>query len=283
LERIAERIKAQQHTAHYRLTREAVYRGLENNTALEELLSTLQAGAGAALPPNVVTEIREWSALREKVTLRRRARLLEFSDEYAREAALRAGIGGAPVGERFVLLDAGKVDPRWAVEIVDYAKPLEPCLSASEKGAIRFKRPPRDLLIESQLERWAERRADGKWQLTAMSVAAAMRAGARVSDLFAFLRERLTHTLPPLLGVALRTWAGERLAVEVATVAVLRCPEPEVFEAVVKSPAFKPYLRGQLAPDALLVDAAQMEALREELAWAGLRVAEELIVKWKEA
>ena len=279
LERNAERVNAQQHTAQYRLTRDAVYRGLESNTTLEELLSGLQTGAGNPLPPNVVTEIREWSALREKLTLRRRARLLEFSDASARDEAFNAGVTGTPVGDRFLLLDAAKVDARWTVETVDYAKPLERCLAVTEKGVIRLKEPARDLLLQAQLAHWTEPRPDGKWQLTARSIATALRAGARFYDLLTWLRERLTHTLPPLLEIALRAWAGESLQAELATVTVLRCPQPEVFAAIAKSQALKPYLRGQLAPDALLVDLSQIAALREQLAWMGLRMSDELRIE----
>jgi len=39
-------------------------------------------------------------------------------------------------------------------------------------------------------------------------------------------------------------------------ITVLRCTRPVVFTAIANSPAFKPYLRGALAPDLLLVDSA---------------------------
>ena len=274
LERNAERVNAQQHTAHYRLTRESVYRGLESKTTLEELLSGLKNGAGNPLPPNVVTEIREWSALREKLTLRRRARLLEFSDASARDEAFNAGVSGTPVGDRFLLLDAAKVEARWAVETVDYYQPLERCLAVSEKGVVRLTEPARDLLLPAQLARWTETRPDGKWQLTARSV-----AGARLNELLTWLRERLAHPLPPLLEIALRAWAGESLQAELATVTMLRCPQPEVYAAIAKSQTFKPYLRGQIAPDALLVDQSQIAALQAQLAWVGLRVSDELRIE----
>ena len=144
---------------------------------------------------------------------------------------------------------------------------------------IRLKEPARDLLLQAQLAHWTEPRPDGKWQLTARSIATALRAGARFYDLLTWLRERLTHTLPPLLEIALRAWAGESLQAELATVTVLRCPQPEVFAAIAKSQALKPYLRGQLAPDALLVDLSQIAALREQLAWMGLRMSDELRIE----
>ncbi|MCL5960907.1 MAG: helicase-associated domain-containing protein [Chloroflexi bacterium] len=278
LERHAERVNAQQHIAHYRLTRESVYRRLEAGTELRDLLADLQAGAGAPLPPNVVTEIREWRALRERMTLRRRARLLEFPDEQARRSALERGLEGVPAAERFVLLN-GKLDPSEVAETVDYAKPLERCLAITEDGVIRLKQPPRDLLIGAQLARWAERTLDGKWQLTASSVGAAVKAGRRREDLLILLQGRLTHLFPPLLAVALRAWSGETLPVELAPVTILRCSHPELFAAIVHSGRFRPCLRGQLAPDVPIVDAERLSGLREALAWVGLSVSKDLVVE----
>lgn len=279
LERHAQRAHAQQHTAQYRLTRESVYQGLEGGTSLEELLSGLQAGAGADLPQNVVVEIREWGALREQITLRRRACILEFPDGQARQAALKKGPEGLPVGERFLLLAAQ--DAAWHLtrQRVDYAQPLSACLSVNEDGVIELTEPSLDLLVQPQLDRWAERMPDGKWQLTSTSVAEAAQMGRRLSELLDLLKERLTVRLPPLLGVALRAWVGEIPEVEMATVTVLRCTQPEVFQAIASSRKIRPYLRGKLAPDVLLVDTQQVEPLKEKLAWAGLRVSDDLAIE----
>jgi Helicase conserved C-terminal domain len=278
LERHAERVQAQQHTAHYRLTRESVYRGLESGTALEDLIAKLQDGARVSLPSNIITEIREWSALRDKIAVRRRAALLEFEDTDARQAALDAGLVGEPVGERFVLFQ-GKLDALKPSETVDYAQPLEACLTLTEKGGVRFKHPARDVLIEAQLTKWAERTKDEQWQFTAASVRSAANAGGRVGDLLMLLQARLTHALPPLVGVALRAWAGEALPVELADVIVLRCRRPEVFAALTQSAKFKPYWRGQLAPDVLVVDTEKLADLQEALAWVGLPISAILLAE----
>src|SRR5208283_4843283 len=44
LEQHAERRQAEAHTAHYQLTREAIYYGLEAGTHLNDLLATLRSG-----------------------------------------------------------------------------------------------------------------------------------------------------------------------------------------------------------------------------------------------
>ncbi len=69
LEQHAERRQAEAHTAHYQLTRESVYRGLESGTSLDNLLATLRTGAKTDLPQNVEREIREWAGLRKQMTI----------------------------------------------------------------------------------------------------------------------------------------------------------------------------------------------------------------------
>jgi hypothetical protein len=276
LERHAERVSVHSHTAQYKLTRESVYRGLESGTSVESLVSELQAGAGVAVPQNVLHEIGEWSALRERITLRRRARLVEFPDADARQAALQDGLKGIPVGERFALLTSRASLRQPIVARVDYAQPLPRCLSVSEDGVIAVTKPSGDLLLQAQLDQWAERMPDGTWRLTAASVSAAVRAGAPTGAVLTLLQERLTHALPPLLGVALQAWAGNRPYVELATVTVLRCPQPSVFDAIKGSELLGPYLRGALGPDVLLVDAQAVEALRAQLGWAGMVVGDKL-------
>ena len=71
---------AQQYIAHYRLTRESVYCGLESGATLDELLDGLRRGAHADLPQNVLVELCEWAGLRERITLHYRTRLFEFPD-----------------------------------------------------------------------------------------------------------------------------------------------------------------------------------------------------------
>lgn len=278
MERHAERLQAQQHMARYRLTREAIYQGLESGTSPDELLERLRAGAATELPQNVLATIREWAGQREKISLRRATSLLEFADPAARQAALDDGLAGTPIGERFVLLaDAKSKYPAGAH--VDYTRPPPASLVALEDGRIKQVTPTLDLLLQPQLERWAERAEEGSWRLTEASVAAAVKAKLPIDELFELLRARLTRPIPALLGVALRAWAGDRPQAELAPITVLRCTRPVVFSAIANSPAFKAYLRGTLAPDLLLVDERYIEPLREQLAWAGLDVADVLELK----
>ena len=279
LERHAERIQAQQHVAQYRLTREAVYAALESGSTLEKLLTTLETTSGRPLPQNVAVDLREWAALREQMTIYRRARLLEFPDSAARDA-VAPSLAGTPVGDRFLLVTAGQAAhlPE-TVKKVDYSQPLARCLSANEDGLVTVILQPDDLLLSAQLDRWAERLESGQWRLSQASVAAAVARGLPLVELLKLLAERLIGPLPPLLEVALRAWAGEQSRVAVAGVTVLQCSQPAVFAAIVTSPKLRRYLRGEVAPDLVVVDQAKVAAFEEQLRWAGLQVSGELSVK----
>jgi Helicase conserved C-terminal domain len=278
IERHAERFQSEQHIARYKLTRESIYRGLESGTTLDDLIVRLRQGASVAVPQNVLASIRDWAARRDQIILRRRAALLEFPDVQTRQQALEDGLAGIAIGECFVLLaEARPALPKH--ERLNYAQPLPPYLALSEEGLITLKRPSRDLLIRSQLDRWADPTPDGGWQLTEARVAAAIKAGSPISDLTGLLQARLTHAMPPLLAVALRGWAGRRQPLALATITVLRCANPAVFAAITGSALLAPYLSGTLAPDVLLVKPQAIAALRERLAWAGFELSETLDVQ----
>jgi hypothetical protein len=278
IERHAERFQSEPHIARYKLTRESIYRGLESGTTLESLLARLSQGASVAVPQNVLASIRDWAARRDQIILRRRVALLEFPDAQARQQALDGGLQGTAIGERFVLVaEARSALPKH--ERLNYAHPLPPCLALSEEGLITLKQPSQDLLIRSQLDRWADPTRDGGWQLSEARVAAAIKAGSPISDLTGLLQTRLTHAMPPLLAVALRSWAGRRQPLALATITVLRCTNPAVFAAITGSALLAPYLSGALAPDVLLVKPQAIAALRKRLAWAGFELSEALDVR----
>jgi hypothetical protein len=243
------------------------------------LLEGLQNGAHAELPQNVLVELREWAALREQISLFRRARVVEFPDEPALQTALQDGWTGAVIGGRFLRVNGDTPTAQLrGLTRVDYAAPLPPCLTVSETGEIHLKQGYHDVWIRPQLAQWAEPRAGG-WQLTAASIKAAVRRGRRITDFLNLLAARLLWPLPPFLRVALRAWAGETLLAELGSVVALRCKDDEIFQAISTSAQLQPFLKGKLAPNVLLVDAQAFERVKVVLEWAGLEVSEHFVVK----
>jgi hypothetical protein len=276
LERHAERTKSHHHTAHYRLTRESVYRGLESGTTLTDLLKRLQASSQADLPQNIVVELSEWAFLRDRVILRRSARLMEFPSAKALQIGLSQGFRGSVVAERFLLLDARSTAQVSGLTHINYAQSLSKNLTVTEAGAIQLKHGSHDLITAAQLTQWAIRRTETEWQLTNKSIAAALKPGRKINELLVLLQNRLTRPTPPLLEIALRSWAGESFAVELEAVTILRCSEERVFRAVITSPLMQPLLKGYLHPDLLFVDSSHLEALQQRLHWLGWKVTDQL-------
>jgi len=220
----------------------------------------------------VTVEIREWAPLREQVVLHHQAHLLEFASAAARQAALDANAAGSPVGDRFLLLAPTASPPRrfpkaiGAVTRIDYAKPLPPILRGKEAGLITMKEPPSDLLIEAQLDGWAEHTQEGRWQLTPDSVTAQVAAGARIDELIDLPVSRTSRPLPPLLELALRNWVGRRArSIELEPFTVLRCTNSAALHAILTSKHLRPYLRGHLGDDVLLFDSTQMDEVQKLL------------------
>lgn len=279
LERHAERTQSQQYIAHYRLTRDSVYRGLESGTTVTSFLEELAQHSQAPLPQNVVVEINEWAALRENVILYHRTHLLEFATSADRQDALNADLAGTPVGDRFLLVaPADRARYRSALKIgsnetVDYSKPLLHHLQVDEAGLITVRTEILDLLLEAQLDQWAERQQNGSWQLTADSVARQIKAGVRVDELISLLNYRLASAFPSILSLALRNWAGRGKGIELESFTVVRLKRSDVMSAVLNSKRLKPYLRGRLGDDILLFDSAHMQEVREFLDWAGLNIS----------
>ncbi len=274
LERHAERTASHKHTAHYRLTRESVYRGLESGTKLEELVHILQTGSQAELAQNVLVELREWAGLRERILLRREARLLEFASPHALQTSLEQGLKGSIVAGRFLLLEPDAKVPE--ATSIDYAKPLPKNLTATETGLIGWKRIPSDLVTAAQLDQWAEVTADDSWQITRTSVTKALKPGKKLTELLDLLNNRLKPSLPPLLDLALRSWAGASYPIELESVIVLRCRPEKVFQVLISSPLMISYWKGYIYPDLLFVEREQLEPLRERLQWLGWQISERL-------
>ena len=277
LDRYADRLDIQQHTAHYRLTRESVYRGLECGGSLEEFLTALRTGAKVPVPQNVEIDLQQWGGLREQITLRRETQMIEFADYQAMQTAMNQGVKGKILGDRFLLID--KVTPEIESLIkqkIRYDQPLVRCLKIGETGEVTQTKSVHDLLLETQLQQWMEKGANKTWALTQASVAKAAKAGNKASDILDFLEARRTDELPPLLKVALTAWAGRPPTLEMAEVIVLRCTNWEVFDAIARSEFLRSRFVARLSPDLLLVDRSQLRKLKQDLEWLGIQPLEQL-------
>jgi hypothetical protein len=275
LEQHAERMQVQQHVAQYRLTRDSVYQGLEKGTEVDVLISELKAGMKNDLPQNVLIDLQEWGALRDQMTLYYKTNLLEFPDEAAYQNAVRGGVKGKLVGSRYMLVE--NYDRDWAVQTIDYNFPLPRCLSINENGLIKVNQTYSDLLLEAQLNKWAEQKTKRIWQLTEESISNAVKAKVRIDELLDMLNERLlVKRLPSMLKITLQAWSGKKFELDMSAITLIRCTNHELYKAITNSRKLRPYIKGCFGDDLMLVDSNYVELLHKELSWAGLKISDEI-------
>jgi len=279
LDRYADRLDIQQHTARYRLTRESVYRGLERGGSLDDFLAALQTGTKVPVPQNVEIDLQQWGKLREQITLRRDTQMIEFADFQSMQTAMNQGLSGKILGDRFLLIEPNTpaIDA-WIKQTIRYDQPFDRCLKITETGEVTQTKSVKDLLLDTQLQRWMEKRSSKSWALTQASVSKAAQSGHKASDILDFLDARRTDELPPLLRVALTAWAGRPPTLEMADVVVLRCTNADVFNAIAQSERLRSRFVTQLSPDLLLVDRSQLKQLKQDLEWLGIQPLDQLRV-----
>jgi len=277
LDRYADRLDIQQHTARYRLTRESVYRGLERGGSLDEFLAVLRTGAKVPVPQNVEIDLQQWGGLREQITLRRDTQMIEFADLQSMQTVINQGLSGKVLGDRFLLIEQNTpAINAWIKQTIRYDQPFDRCLKINELGEVTQTKSVKDLFLDTQLQRWMEKRSSKSWALTQASVSKAAQSGHKASDILDFLDARRTDELPPLLRVALTAWAGRPPTLEMADIIVLRCTNADVFNAIAQSERLRSRFTAQLSPDLLLVDRSQLKQLKQDLEWLGIQPLDQL-------
>lgn len=282
LEQHAERRQAEAHTAHYQLTRESVYRGLEGGDAtVESVLETLRQGARTELPQNVEREMHEWAGQRERITITAKARLIAFPSAETRALALEAGLHGTPVGETYVLVKSGTqvkaalkaVFGLQIIPTIDYAQPPLKCLRAGEDGRLTLVEDTGDLLIRGQLARCAEPVDAKHWRITPASLATLRRAGVTPAALLALLNARVIGTVPPVLEIAIGNALGTRDTLQAGTAYLLRVTNKKLYAAITTSPMLQPFLLDVPGPDTIAIDHERLEEFTAKLEWLGVKLA----------
>jgi hypothetical protein len=168
-------------------------------------------------------------------------------------------------------------DRDWAVQTIDYNFPLPRCLSINENGLIKVNQTYSDLLLEAQLNKWAEQKTKRIWQLTEESISNAVKAKVRIDELLDMLNERLlVKRLPSMLKITLQAWSGKKFELDMSAITLIRCTNHELYKAITNSRKLRPYIKGCFGDDLMLVDSNYVELLHKELSWAGLKISDEI-------
>lgn len=248
----------------FALQRESIYKALESGMTLEAIESFLAQHSRTALSDNVVRILSEWAGKRESLVLRSQVTL-------ACGAGFQPAHKGRNLDDGMVLLPkmsrnkAVKDYPGWTV--LDHQGELPQTWKAKELGEIRTN--DADSISQTRLSYIAER-SQNTWQVTERSIAGARQHGLTADQIIGWLRDHLTHDLPPVLEMAIRNWTGHA-SVFAGTVQLLQVTRPQAREAILGSPMFEPLLVGHIPPDWFVVrdeKAAELKQLLKKLGFS---------------
>lgn len=286
MERIGTRQKSDATIAVYRLTRESIYFALENGIAGEQLLQTLESGSQHSLPPGVERTLSDWTARRDRLTVRFNARVIEFSNFAERDAIIKKNkIKGIAIGERFLLVEEKEQAITRSLHLggtINYQSQPRGSLVVNDDGTVLIMPGLQDLLVIGELSAFAEPGSDiAIWRITRKSVQAARDRGWTAEDIINRLNRRTTTLLPSFLKFAIKAWWGNKTApgpTSIATPPLLQTSTAEVADAIIECSFVNPYLLARIGTCAILIKPDSVKALGKLLDEYGFAVGKEVLL-----
>jgi hypothetical protein len=280
------------------LQADMVYRALESGLTFEAIVQTLEQSATRATPPAVVESLRTWAGKRDRISVYPAATLFEFGNADDLNEALARGLPGVRLSDRLLAV-AGEeeIDFRHfrLTSTRDYGLPPEKCVEVQDDGvtlAIDLSRS--DLLLETELQRFAEPQADaaltpgrtpgadatrlamrseGKdgrtvYRVTPQSLAAGQSNGLELRELEDWFQQRTGRSLSP--AVKLLLTGDQAPPLQVRRQLILHVATPEIADGLEQWPATHQHIKERIGPTALVIDEEDMKALAEKLRELGM-------------
>jgi hypothetical protein len=306
LDRFAERVRLDR-VALYRLTRAALYRGLQDGLTLDEVLHILETRNGGPLPQNVAYSLAEWERLYQRIHVQRAVTLVEATDDEelqalralpelaeAREVAPRILAAPADVdlsrfrrkvqsfdytapianalqfesATRFRVLP-GALSPRLRHRLLQLAEPEE---ARSSKLEARSAEPGASSRSEAtpslEPERSDAEPSEATFTLSREKVASLARSWGWEA-IHAFFVAAAKQKPGPELAVTLKGWTGALPAATLASATVLAAPDAAWLDEVMRLPQVEKLIVRRLAPRLALVAEENREGLEAVLAEIG--------------
>jgi Helicase conserved C-terminal domain len=260
----------------FRLTQTSVYQAQENGLSHTQIVDFLNRHSQREAPANVLRSLADWAGKRESLSLRSGITLLGFPSMADRDVYLKNHLGAA-CGERFVFVADSEKEVSKSLRFLesDHLLGCRRTLELDEHGRLSSIQPL-DIVQFARLRRIAQPTASG-WQLTGNSVRQAVAVGLKPALIQRWLKDHLVHPAPPLIALAIDTWAGKSRPLELADAFLLHVPDEKQFQAIVTSRRFRPFLLGYPGPHWLVVNREsrkQLVALLEEF---GFSVSRQLV------
>lgn len=248
-----------------------VYHGLQSGCSFERMMHVLQKHAVKELPDSVVQALRTWANKRERLAVYRAAYLMEFSSPEDLEAALARGVEGERLTDRFLLIPREEdIDFRHfrLVGTRDYSVPSVPCVELGADGLqMRVDYTKTDLLLEAELERFAERRpvANGvmerHYEMTLSSLQQARQNGLSLRYLEEWFHARVGQSLSP---AARLLFSGcDQPPMKLERMLVVQVSDETLADGLMQWPKSRAMIRSRLGPTSLVIDENHLDCWRE--------------------
>jgi hypothetical protein len=260
------------------LQAETVYRALETGDTFNSLLATLQRHGTKPVPASVVETLRTWSEKRERISVYPSAALFEFASAADLEEALARGLPAVRLADKLaVVADEAGIDFKHfrLTGTRDFGLPPERCVDVGADGVtLTVDLARSDLLLETELHRFAEpvdrAAANGRrtYRITPATLAAGRQGGLTAQGLDTWFRQRTGAPLSPATLLLLQ--GGQTPAPELRRLLVLHLASAAIADGLEQWPGTRPLVHQRLGPTALVVEEANVGALRERLAGLGI-------------
>jgi hypothetical protein len=286
LDRIADRVRTGQ-AMEYELTQASIYRAQQAGLDTAAVIEFLERVSTHELPQNVRRTIEEWGSQHERITLRRRAALLQTTDEAALDA-LYADERLAPLlGRRLSATVAlaptdrlGAVD-RHLIESGQLAALSEgpgfqpgPQLDLRSDGAVAFRQQTPSIYALHDLRSFVDA-VEGSLRLTPESLRRGARTGLDADDIIAILERLSGGALPDAPAALVRRWAKDWGSGAIYDATILQLDQPQQLTDLLADPEVRPHLQPVPgAPTIAIVPPKSRKRVRTLLEARGMTLGE---------
>lgn len=293
LDRVADRLRVDQ-AIEYELTRDSVYRAQQAGFETAQIVAFLESVSTVELPQNIRRTLEEWGAQHERITIRRRAPLLQTRDEGTLDAlyadAALAGLLGRRLGPTATLVPFANLRALSEALIASERLPALtegpdewrlPRITSTDDGKLTTLNHPASVYVLSAVRELADAAdddVDGEYWLTASSLRRAAKQGKSAEEIIATL-ERLMAARPSEgLAALVRRWAKDWGQGAILPATILQVEQPETLDDLLSDPETSDMLqRIPDAPTIAIVRPKSVDRLRQLLEERGMALGSTLL------
>ncbi|WP_376792706.1 helicase-associated domain-containing protein [Thermoflexus sp.] len=259
----------------YQISRDTVYRGLQQGWDVPRIIRFLEGISGEALPPNVRRSLEDWHRRFNQIRIYRRVTVIRTAGE-----PLPGGGTVHPLGDSIGWTEEPSelLTARWRPQGIHpwvsgfRPEDLRNQVVAEPSGILRWTGPFSHPGVERLLEPFTERISEG-FRLTEASLQAGLATGLTLSQILQRLQLVHRGPLPARLLARLLAWSDHPPRARWEPVILLRMDRPEILEALCQEPDLAPWVR-PLDAHTLMVRADHASALKAWLEAMGVSVEE---------